>query len=98
MAVLTSGGSGLSVDQPVSGGTTVGNWDRDQSTATSGPLLASRGSRTGGRTSVVRSGGRSSVVGLLAAEGSGAATAESTSGISCLIGSGSFIYIIVNYL
>ncbi len=93
VAVLTSGSGGLSVDQPVSGGTTVGHWDRNQSTATSGLLLASRGCRTGGRPSVARSGsgGRSSVVGLLAAEGPGASTAESTSGVSGLIGSGSFI-------
>merc|ERR1719468_824959 len=95
--ILTSGSSGscsLSVDQSVSGWAAVGNWDGDQSTSTSGLLLLAAGSRAGGRTSVVAwscGGGRSSVVLLVAAEGSCASATESASGISGLIGSGSFI-------
>ena len=95
--ILTSGSSGscsLSVDQSISGRSAVGNWNGDQSTSTSGLLLLAAGSRAGGRTSVVAwscGGGRSSVVLLVAAEGSCASATESASGISGLIGSGSFI-------
>ncbi len=95
--ILTSGSSGscsLSVDQSISGRSAVGNWNGDQSTSTSGLLLLAAGSRAAGRTSVVAwscGGGRSSVVLLVAAEGSCASATESASGISGLIGSGSFI-------